>query len=309
MTDTMSFIPPGPLNVPVLFLVFDRPDVTTTVFESIRKSQPARLYVAADGPRLNMPGEAQKCRHVREIATSVDWDCNVFTLFRDKNLGCRIAVSTAIDWFFEHEEDGIILEDDCLPHPTFFRFCEELLEKYRDDERIALIAGTNYQFGRKRTSYSYYFSRYNHIWGWASWRRTWRNYDVDMKLWPEVRNGEWLRDLLGEDVARYWTENFEMAYNGKIDTWDYQWTFACWIHNGLSILPNVNLVSNIGFNPEATHTKDSESKVANLPMEEMGFPLIHPNFMIRDARADDFTHNLVFKQKTFLQKITSVFVK
>ncbi len=309
MTDTMSFIPPSPLNTPVLFLVFNRPDVTARVFESIRHAKPSRLYVAADGPRLNIPGEAEKCALARTVIDRVDWPCEVLTNYSDVNLGCKRRVSSGLNWVFNTVEEAIILEDDCVPHPTFFRFCEELLEKYRHDDRVMVISGNNFQFGRKRGNYSYYFSRYNHIWGWASWRRAWRNYDVDMKLWPEVRNGEWLRDLLGDDVARYWTENFEMAYNGKIDSWDYQWTFACWIHNGLSILPNVNLVSNIGFNSEATHTKDSESKVANLPMEEMGFPLIHPNFVIRDARADDFTHNLVFKQPTHTQRLLQIFRK
>lgn len=297
------------LTTPVAFLIFNRPDTTEQVFEEIRLVKPPKLLVVADGPRPDRLGEAKKCAAARAVIDRVDWPCEVLTNYSDVNLGCKRRVSSGLNWVFDTVEEAIILEDDCLPHPTFFRFCEELLEKYRDDERIALIAGTNYQFGRKRTTFSYYFSRYNHIWGWASWRRSWRRYDVDMKLWPEVRDGECLRDLLGDDLARFWTKNFEMAYNGKIDTWDYQWTFACWIHNGLSILPNVNMVSNIGFNPDATHTKDSESKVANLPVEDMEFPLSHPKFMIRDAQADAFTHNLVFKQKTFLQKITSVFVK
>lgn len=297
------------LTTPVAFLIFNRPDTTEQVFEEIRRVKPPKLLVVADGPRQDRTSEVEKCAAARAVIDRVDWPCEVLTNYSDVNLGCRRRVSSGLNWVFDTVEEAIILEDDCLPHSTFFRFCEELLEKYRDDERIALIAGTNYQFGRKRTNFSYYFSRYNHIWGWASWRRAWKDYDVEMNSWPEVRDGEWLYDLLGEDVARYWMANFERAYTGKIDTWDYQWTFACWIHNGLSILPNVNLVSNIGFGEEATHTKNSESKVANLPMEEMGFPLIHPNFVIRDARADDFTHNLVFKQSTNAQRLLQLFRK
>ena len=156
------------LETPVLFLVFNRPDTTAQVFEAIRQAKPPRLYVASDGAREDKEGELEKVKQVREIVSQVDWNCEVKTLFRDKNLGCKIAVSSAIDWFFEQEEMGIILEDDCLPHPTFFRFCQELLERYRDDERIGMISGNNFQFGRKCTDYSYYFSMYSHIWGWAS---------------------------------------------------------------------------------------------------------------------------------------------
>ena len=225
----------------------------------------------------------------------VDWDCEVKTLFRDKNLGCKIAISSAIDWFFEHEEMGIILEDDCLPHPTFFRFCEELLEKYRDDERIAIISGNNFQFGRKRTNYSYYFSRYPHIWGWASWRRAWKNYDVDMKIWSEIRNGNWLQDLFKDKKSvQYWANIFEKTYQGKINSWDYMWTFSCWIQNALTVIPNVNLISNIGFGLDASHTK-ATTKLSNISTSPIEFPLKHPNFIIRDTLADDFTQRNIFE--------------
>lgn len=291
------------LKAPVLFLIFNRPDTTQRVFESIRKAKPARLYVAADGPRPNTIGEAEKCQIVREIATSVDWDCDLHTLFRDKNLGCRVAVSTAIDWFFEHEEDGIILEDDCLPHPTFFRFCEELLNKYRDDQRIMMISGDNFQFGNKRTPYSYYFSRYAHIWGWASWSRAWKHYDVNMRLWPEIRAGRWLHDLFGDrQVVNYWGNIFERVYNSEINTWDYQWTFACLIHNGLVILPNNNLISNIGFDGNATHT-GGQSQFANLTTEPMLFSLFHPPYVIRDARADAFVDKIMFRPPFLMRAI------
>ncbi|NKQ38649.1 MAG: glycosyltransferase family 2 protein [Methanosarcinales archaeon] len=283
------------LTTSVLFVVFNRPETTIQVFETIRQAKPPRLYVAADGAREDKEGELEKVKQVREIVNQVDWDCEVKTLFRDKNLGCKIAISSAIDWFFEHEEMGIILEDDCLPHPTFFRFCEELLEKYRDDERIAMISGNNFQFGRKRTNYSYYFSRYPHIWGWASWRRAWKNYDVDMKIWSEIRNGNWLQDLFKDKKSvQYWANIFEKTYQGKINSWGYRWTFSCWIQNALTVIPNVNLVSNIGFGLDASHTK-ATTKLSNISTSPIEFPLKHPNFIIRDTLADDFTQRNIFE--------------
>lgn len=280
------------LKTPILFLIFNRPDTTQKVFEEIRKAKPEKLFVSADGPREGKPGENEKCLAVRDILKQVDWDCELTTNFRDKNLGCKKAVSLGIDWFFENVEEGIILEDDTLPHPTFFRFCEELLEKYRDDERIMMISGDNFQFGRKRTNYSYYFSKYAHIWGWASWRRTWKYYDVNMKLWPEIRDGKWLFDMLGDkNAVFYWKNIFEKVYTNKIDTWDYQWNFACWVQNGLAILPNNNLISNIGFGADATRTKEKNDKRVNMKTCGMDFPLKHPSFMVRNVVADKFTND------------------
>lgn len=288
-----------PFETAVLFLIFNRPDTTKEVFEAIRKAKPPKLFVAADGPMPDKPGEWEKCQKVREIATAVDWDCEVKTLFRDTNLGCKVAVSRAIDWFFQHVEEGIILEDDCLPTQSFFWFCQELLEKYRYDERVMMISGDNFQFGRKRTDYSYYFSRFNHIWGWASWRRAWKHFDVNMKLWPEIRDGGWLNDWLGDKKrVEYWTQIFEKVYKGKIDTWDYQWTFACWVQNGLSILPNVNLVSNIGFGFDAVHTK-GQSKFNDMKTEPVVFPLSHPKYILRDSVADAFNDRSMFSTQPF----------
>lgn len=296
------------LTVPILFMIFNRPDTTKGVFEAIRKAKPPKLFVAADGPRPNKPGEWEKCQKVREIATAVDWDCEVKTLFRDTNLGCKVGVSRAIDWFFQHVEEGIILEDDCLPTQSFFWFCQELLEKYRYDERVMMISGDNFQFGRKRTDYSYYFSRFTHIWGWASWRRAWKHFDVNMKLWPEIRDGGWLNDWLGDKKSvEYWTQIFEKVYKGKIDTWDYQWTFSCWVQNGLSVLPNVNLVSNIGLGIESTHTH-KHSPLANMPVLPMGFPLKHPPFLLCDSKAD----SIVFKNicsSSFIRRVINRLVR
>lgn len=282
------------LQTPVAFIIFNRPDTTARVFAEIARAQPPQLLVIADGARSDRAGEAELCAATRAIIDRVDWDCEVQTLYADRNLGCRRRVSSGLDWVFDTVEAAIILEDDCLPDPSFFRFCEDLLERYRDDERIAQISGDNFQFGRRRTTGSYYFSRFNHIWGWATWRRAWKNYDVSLAAWPEVRDGGWLQDILGDSgQASYWSRLFQRVADGQIDTWDYQWVFACWISNALTILPNVNLVSNIGFGPAATHTT-RDSQFANMPTETMQFPLRHPAFVIRDTQADQATINRMF---------------
>ena len=285
------------LKAPVCLIIFNRPDTTQKVFEAIRQVKPPKLLVIADGARPERPEEAEKCTTAREIINQVDWDCEVLTNYSDINLGCRKRVSSGLNWVFEQVEEAIILEDDCLPHPTFFRFCEELLERYRHDNGIMAISGDNFQWGRKRTNYSYYFSRYNHIWGWATWRRAWQVYDLEMKRWPEIRDSNWLNDILQDSKAvNYWSKIFQGVYEG-FNTWDYPWTFACWIHNGLTILPNVNLVSNIGFGAEATHTK-SVTKFANMPTEEMSFPLQHPPFIIRDTQSDEITETTIFSGRS-----------
>jgi hypothetical protein len=276
------------MNAPVLFLLFNRANTTRAVFEAIRQAQPSRLYVAADGPRLDQRGERERCDRVREIATDVDWPCELRTLFREKHLGCGVAVSDAIDWFFEHEDEGIILEDDCLPDLSFFRFCEELLARYRADRAVMMISGS-YPLGKQHTiSSSYFFSQRSGIWGWASWQRAWQHYDRKIGIWPELRNTEWLMRL-GQgykDFREFWTEKFDMAYAGKLDTWDYQWDFSIWLQNGLTIMPTKNLVKNIGFGWDATHTKDEGDWRGRLPLETISFPLEHPPAITPNQTAD-----------------------
>jgi len=276
------------LNTPILFLIFNRPDTTKKVFAAIRKAKPQKLYVAADGPRYEKSGEEANVREVRAIATNVDWECEVKTLFREQNLGCKMGVSTAITWFFENEDEGIILEDDCVPDPSFFPFCQELLIRYQQDNRVMMISGNNFQNGKRRTDYSYYFSRHAHCWGWATWKRAWKHWNGDLATWPEVKAANFLDDIAGGDEAfvAYWSRIFDKCYAGRIDSWAYPWTYSCWIEAGLTILPNTNLVSNIGFGEEATHTKKQNNKVANLPTFKIGFPLRHPPYMIRDSIAD-----------------------
>ncbi|MCP5459188.1 MAG: nucleotide-diphospho-sugar transferase [Gammaproteobacteria bacterium] len=274
----------------VLFLVFNRPQTTTRVFEAIRRARPSKLYVAADGPRSDRQGEPERCAEVRRIATSIDWPCDVKTLFRDNNLGCRKAVSEAIDWFFQHEPEGIILEDDCIPDPSFFRYAHELLARYRNDERIMVIAAQHFHGDTHIPQHSYFFSRYNHCWGWASWRRAWQCYDHEMSLWPDLRDTDWLLGVgNGSQLfKRYWTDIFDRAHAGLIDSWAYRWTFSCWAQNGLTVLPAKNLVTNIGFGIDATHTI-RHTNYSALPLESLDFPLVHPNFVVRDVMADQWT--------------------
>jgi len=271
------------LQSPVLFLIFNRPDTTQRVFNEIRKAKPRYLYVGADGPRAEREGEAEKCRVTRAIIDQVDWDCKVYTLFRDSNLGCKAAVSSAITWFFENVEEGIIVEDDCLPNQSFFRFCDYLLRKYKDDERIMAISGTNLLKEWKSDSLSYFFSYYGGIWGWASWKRAWALYDVRMELWKKWSTRKKIKNLL--DDREQWKEMkkiFRKVYKDEISTWDYQWVFTKFVHSGLSIIPARNLVTNIGWQSESTHTSTDNKNISNLPVYEMDFPL-HDN---GDVRAD-----------------------
>ncbi|NDJ24622.1 glycosyltransferase family 2 protein [Nostoc sp. B(2019)] len=295
------------MRTPVVLIIFKRPNTTEKVFAAIRQAKPPKLFVIADGPRADRPGEAENCEATRAIIEQVDWNCEVLTNFSDVNLGCRLRVSSGLDWVFSQVEEAIILEDDCLPHPTFFPFCDELLDKYRDDNRIMVVAGNNFQYGRVRNQDSYYFSRYNHCWGWATWRRAWQHYDHEMKLWPKIRDEDWLRDILLElSAVKFWQNIFQYTYEKKINSWAYAWTFSCWIQNGLSILPNVNLVSNIGYSLDATHTVNNYNNFANMPVVPIDFPLQHPLFIIRNSQADFFTQknnfydsriSVVLKQK------------
>lgn len=283
------------VKTPVALLVFNRPDTTQRVFDIIRQMKPVKLLVVADGARKNKADDYEKCQKVRSIIDTIDWPCEVLKNYSDTNLGCKKRVSSGLDWVFQQVEEAIILEDDCLPDVSFFRFCEELLEKYRYDTRIMAISGDNFQFGHRRTQDSYYFSIYNHCWGWATWRRAWQYYDIEMKLWEQVRDDDWLRDILTDHFAtRYWRYKLQQTYDNKIDTWDYQWTLSCWLQSGLTILPNVNLVSNIGFDTGGTHHQTRSSPFANMNTEEMLFPLKHPAFTIRDKKADDFTQKTMF---------------
>ncbi|WP_259061076.1 hypothetical protein [Salinibacter ruber] len=258
--------------------------------EQIRKAEPSKLFIGADGPREDHPGDKRNCQQARDVATRVDWDCEVHTLFRDENLGCKQAVSSAITWFFEHVEAGIILEDDCVPHPTFFPYCAELLERYREDKRIMTIGGNNFQPDSRKYQGSYYFSGYMHCWGWATWRRSWECYEGGIPAWSDLRGTSWLQEWLGtETEAQYWTNIFDRVAEGRIDSWAYPWTFSCWREHGLNILPETNLVSNIGFGERSTHTNNPDDEAAHMDVKGLSLPLEHPQMMTRHYEADRHT--------------------
>ncbi len=289
------------MKTPVAFIIFNRPDTTAKVFEAIRQAKPPKLFVIADGSRHGYSGEIEKCEATRAIIQQVDWECEVIKNYSNVNLGCGERVSSGLNWVFGQVEEAIILEDDCFPHPTLFRFCEELLEKYRYDCRIGSISGQNVQFGKNNSDYSYYFSRYNHIWGWATWRRAWENYDFEMKNWHDIKNNDELKKILVDKRRVYkWTQLFQLTYDKLINTWDYQWQLTCWLNDFLGITSSTNLISNIGCGSESTNTWNPNSKYANMQTEAMGFPLKHPKFIIPYVKADNFTDDTLFNQGTLM---------
>lgn len=273
------------LKTPVLFIVFNRLDTAKEVFAAIRAARPETLFIAADGPRAGRAGEAADCEAVRRfLLGAVDWPCAVKTLFRDENLGCGRAVSGAITWFFSEVEEGIILEDDCVPSASFFPYCEELLERYRGDERVMHVAGYN-PLGRARVGKSsYFFTRTQHCWGWASWRRAWARYSFRIAdLDDFVARGAMWRIFEGPKACEYWLGVFGRMARLEIDTWDYQWTYAIFKHDAYCINPARNLVTNIGFRSDGTHTLDRDSYFANRRRYETG-KLRHPKEIAADPR-------------------------
>jgi hypothetical protein len=291
------------LTTPVAFLIFNRPDTTARVFEAIRQAKPPKLLVVADGPRPDRPDDIEKCKATRAIIDGVDWDCEVLTDYSDVNLGCKNRVSSGLDWVFDTFEKAIILEDDCLPEPSFFRFCQELLEHYQNDERITSIVGCNFQFGRRRTKYSYYFSQINLIWGWATWRRAWHYYDSDISLWREVKQDNLLKYILRDpQEVKYWTKIFQRTYDEDINSWGYRWILSCFLQHGLAVTPNRNLVSNVGFGVNATHTTNDISPINSVNVEAMEFPLCHTPYMIPHIDADKFTYR-VYCQLSLTERI------
>jgi hypothetical protein len=275
------------MKTPVALIIFNRPEVTRRVFSEIRRARPQKLLVIADGPRADHPADAEKCAATRAVIDRVDWECDILTNYSEVNLGCKMRPASGLSWVFEMVEEAIILEDDCLPHPSFFPFCEELLARYRDDERVMMISGTNLLGEWKTDNQSYHHSLWGASWGWASWRRAWRFFDHEIKLWPRIREMGFLQNLFSDHrISQHWDDIFQAVYTGALTSaWDYQWLLACWMQHGLRIFPEVNLISNIGFGDDATHPV-SEYSLVNVPSAEISFPLKHPPFMIRSVEAD-----------------------
>ncbi len=262
-------------NTPILLIGFIRPDLIKRVFAQIRLVRPIKLYLAVDGARNET--ENSKVNEVRKIVKEIDWDCEVKTLFADKNHGSKLGPVKAMNWFFENEEMGIILEDDILVSKSFFYYCKELLNKYRNNPKIGSISGNNFS-EVSDINYSYMFSKYSQTWGWATWRRVWKKYDIGIKDWPKRKKSGWLKSVLPTYSSLfYWKLIFDAVYKGEIKSaWDYQWTYMGWVNKLLTIIPKKNLATNIGIGlPGATHTK-MKGKLYKYPKYNIDLPLKHP---------------------------------
>ncbi len=294
-------------QTPILLLIFNRPDTTLEVLKAIRAIKPAKLFIVADGPRNNKPGDLILCEKTRQVALqAVDWECELITDFRKQNLGCGVGVYTGITWFFNQVDKGIILEDDCLPDLTFFKFCEELLNHYESNDKVMHISGNNFQFGKLRGTASYYFSKYTHNWGWATWKRAWSKFQFKIDDLSISINNRLFEDMLlsGEEI-KYWKNTFEELEDGKADVWDGQWLYSVWKHKGVSILPNKNLVKNIGFNQNATHTFSLDSILSNIKTKPIN-KIIHNDKIAINQEADQYSfERTVLYKLNFLGKVKS----
>ena len=279
----------------IIFLVFNRPECTAKVFERIAAARPENLLLVADGPRTGLSNDAGRVALVRDIISKVDWPCTVYCNFSEQNLGCRARVSSGLDWAFGIVEDAIILEDDCVPDVSFFEFCQTLLDQHRFDPRVMHIGGVNFQRKIQHTADSYYYSKYQHVWGWATWRRAWRFYDLGMTQWRNLKSSGWLKTICPDKIElEYWTDIFDRAYKGEINTWDYQWNFACWTQGGVAVVPLVNLVENIGFGLDATHTTGVMEPGKALVAGSLFGDVKHPAEIKVNRRADRYTFRHVY---------------
>lgn len=296
------------LTTPVALLVFNRPEATARVFAAIREARPQQLLVVADAPRPDCSNDLQKCTEVRTIVEQVDWPCEVLRNYSETNLGCKIRVSSGLDWVFSQVEEAIILEDDCLPDASFFPFCQELLSTYRDDERVMMVCGTNLLGRWKDDRQSYHFANYDWVWGWASWRRAWRHYDVTMSEWKDPHCRDKIRQFLNNvDLYSLREKDFQQAYDNRVDTWDYQWYFTRILHQGLAVVPCINMVSNIGFGRDATHTMVMDDELAGMEASRVEFPLIGPNGVVPDDEYDHLVVQMIARKHTLYSRIIRLF--
>lgn len=281
-------------NTPILLMIFKRPEQTGRVFERIRKAKPAQLFISADGPRNDE--EAKLCRQTRDII-KIDWPCEVKALYRNNNVGCDEACISGISWFFDHVDEGIILEDDCLPDQSFFPFCEEILRKYRDNENVMHVGG-NFFLNSPVGNSSYYFSHIPHIWGWATWKRAWKKFVTDKTRMANDFNAfkrqEKIKDIFNHTIdQKEWLRMLDLSIRQEIGSWDFRWTFTVFNSNGLCINPNTNLVSNIGAGQDATHK--SHRDLSGLKISSLPLPLTHPSAITANSDADRATNKNNFK--------------
>mgnify|MGYP005626998297 CR=1 FL=1 len=282
-------------NTPVLLIIFNSPDTTQKVLDRLREIKPRFLYVTADGARSNVKADIKLCLEARAIVEQIDWECELHTNFHDSNQGLKTAISSGITWFFDSVEQGIILEDDCVPNKSFFRFCEELLEKYKNDQRVMSISGNNFQDGNVGEG-SYYFSRLTKIWGWATWRRSWLLLDLNLKQYSSFKSSNQIENIFNDSFTKkFWMAKMEAENKGG-NSWAFPWAFTHFLNNGLCITPNKNLVTNIGYREGATHATNEDSILANLQTEEIPY-LHHPKYMIPQLEADRRWTRLAAKEQ------------
>ena len=289
-------------KVPVLFIIYKNPGITKKVFEKIRELKPQKLYISADGPKSDLLSDCKEINETRKVTEFVDWDCIVSRRYSDKNMGCKLGVSSAITWFFETEKEGVILEYDCLPDLSFFTFCEQLLEKYRNTDNIFSISGNNFDFITHQnkaisdTSVSYSFSNLSKIWGWATWKRAWDKFDITMNDFPHFQESQKIQSLIkGRKNQKYWIGKMKDVYDGRNNsTWGFIWLYTLLNNSSFCITPNVNIVSNIGFGTGATHAKDESSRFSKMETKSIN-EIIHPQSICADLESD-------FRFTSFLRK-------
>lgn len=279
---------PAAFDTPIALFVFNRPETTARVLERIAGQRPRRLLVVCDGPRADRAGEAERVAEVQAlIAARIDWPCELRTDYAPRNLGCRARLASGLDWVFSEVDEAILLEDDCLPDPSFFRWCREMLERHREDPRVMMVSGNNFLFRTPPAGApSYHYSRFSHIWGWATWRRAWQHYGGALDAWRVRRDSDWLeRRLPVPGAAEHYRAAFDALLAGRIDTWDYQWDLTVFLHDGLSVVPSVHLVENLGIGVGATHTTTPPIE-ARAVCGTLAFPLRHPPAVAADLDAD-----------------------
>lgn len=283
-------------NTPVLLIVFNRPDSTKLVLGVLESVKPQKFFIACDGPRIDRISDIELVKEVRTLCDNIGWKCEIERLYHDSNLGCSNGPRSAINWFFSHVEAGIILEDDCLPCPSFFKYCGTLLEYFKNDNQVLNICGSNMGYNKVDTS-GYFFSRFMNMSGWATWRRSVIEIDYELKSWNKVRYPFWKsykmlrQSFFDTDVNwyRYWRDKFDKTITIEhVSWWDWQWIYYQLSTKKLSVIPNQNLVSNIGFNASATHTKDPDNPLANLPTGTLTFPLKHLEYKKPDFGYEEY---------------------
>jgi hypothetical protein len=277
------------METPVALIIFNRPHTTRKVIDRIHKARPSQLFVIADGPRHNRPDDIQLCTSTRDTIDQVDWQCEVYKHYADENLGPGKRIYTGLNWVFQQVDKCLILEDDVLPHKDFFPFCDELLLRYANDKRIMLISGFGPSVKNISQPYSYFFSRSFIPLGWATWKRAWDNFDIEMKIWNELRETDWLVEILGDRLwAKIVHDRFEQRYNAHDKAVDVEWAFYCLSQSGYAIRPYGNLLEYISSIGDATHqdfAKAIEQHI-KIPTSSMSFPIKHPPHMVRDKDSD-----------------------